>query len=215
MAPLAVSAVTLPSARSMAKSQLRAAEVEVGRGVTDPGLPARVREPDRTDLADPQLERRTVDGGAPGDVPDRDLTGGDVRLQGVDAIQPDLTRGQVQLARAEWALGGHLRVRQVRDQAGAGGQVDHDGDRAVLVPGGGRLDRQLAIGELDLGVLGHLDVFPVRRVEGLDPHHGVGPVGRGDSHLGSGDLDGRGDGAWRGEGGHLDPPLTWVVRRAS
>jgi hypothetical protein len=56
--------------------------------MADPGLPARVREFDRAlDLADPHRERPAVNGGAPGDVADRGLTGRDVRLQRVDAIQ--------------------------------------------------------------------------------------------------------------------------------
>jgi len=185
-----------------------AVEIEVGRGVADPGLPARGREPDRTvDLADPQRERRSVDVGTSGDVPDRDLTGGDARRQCVDAVQLDLTRCHVQLARAQCALGVHLRVRQVRDQAGAGGQVDSDGDRAVLVPRGFRFDRQLAVGEVDQGVLGNLDVFPVRGVDGFDLHHGVGPVAGSDPYLSSGDLDGRGDRPRRGECRHDDSLL--------
>jgi hypothetical protein len=64
-------------------------------------LPARAREPDSAlDLADPHRERPAVDVGAPGDVADRDLTGRDVRLQRVDAIQLDPTRCHVQLALA-------------------------------------------------------------------------------------------------------------------
>ena len=163
--------------------------------MADPGLPARTREPDSAvDLADPQRERPAVDVGAPGDVADRDLTGRDARLQRVDAVQLDLTRCQVQLALAEWAVNLNTRVRQVRGQAGAGGQVDRDGDRAILVPGDGRFDRELTVGEVDLGLAGHLDVRPARLVDGFDQHHGVGPVARGDPHLGTGDFHGGGDG---------------------
>ena len=181
-----------------------AAEIEVGRGVTDPDLPARVRELDGAlDLADPHRERRTVDVGGSGDVADRDLAGRDVGLQRVDAIELDLSRCHVQLALAERAVGVHLRVRQVRDQAGAGGQVDRDGDRAVSCPGGGRLDRQLTAGEVDLGPVGHLDVRLARPVDGLDQHLGVGPVACGDPHPSTGDGNGGGDGPWRGEGRHV------------
>jgi hypothetical protein len=74
-------------------------------------------------------------------VADHDLTGRDARLQRVDAVQLDLARCQVQLALADWAVNLNARVRQVRGQAGAGGQVDRDGDRTVLVPGGARFDR--------------------------------------------------------------------------
>jgi DNA-binding SARP family transcriptional activator len=98
------------------------AELEVGRGVADPGPPARARNPDRAlDLTDPHRERPTVHVGTPGDMADRDLTGRDVRLQCVDAVQLDLTRCHVQLALAKWAVSVNTRVRQVRDQAGAGG----------------------------------------------------------------------------------------------
>jgi hypothetical protein len=68
-------------------------------------------------------------------VADRDLPGRDARLQRVDAVQLDLTRCQVQLALANRPVNLNARVRQVRGQAGAGGQVDRDGDRATLVPG--------------------------------------------------------------------------------
>ena len=82
-----------------------AAEIEVGRGVADPGPSAGTRDPDRGfDLADPYRERPAVDVGAPGDVADRDLTGRDVRPQRVDAIQLDLTRCQVQVALADGAV---------------------------------------------------------------------------------------------------------------
>ncbi|MBO0813726.1 MAG: hypothetical protein J2P30_01015 [Actinobacteria bacterium] len=70
-----------------------AAEIEVGRGVADPGPPAGALDPDSAlDLGDPYRERPTVDAGAPADVADRDLTGRDVRLQRVDAIQPAMCR---------------------------------------------------------------------------------------------------------------------------
>jgi hypothetical protein len=52
-------------------------------------------------LTDPDLPAHTIDVGTPGDVADRDLAGGDVRLQGVDAIQRDPTRCHVQLALAK------------------------------------------------------------------------------------------------------------------
>src|SRR6185503_10445666 len=50
----------------------------------------------------------------------------------------DPARRRVQLALAERPLDPDARVRQVRDEAGAGGQVDGDGDRTVGVAGGGR-----------------------------------------------------------------------------
>ena len=119
---------------------MAAAEIEVGRGVADPGLPTRARELDGVlDLVDPYGERRTVDGGALGDAADRDLTGRDVGLQCADAIELDPARCHVQLALAKGAVSVHTRVRQVCDQAGASGQVDRDDDRTVLVPGDGRL----------------------------------------------------------------------------
>jgi hypothetical protein len=65
-----------------------AAQIEVGRGVADPGVPARTREPDSSlDLADPQRERPAVDVGAPGNVADRDLTGRDARLQYLERLR--------------------------------------------------------------------------------------------------------------------------------
>ena len=154
MAPLAVVAVTLPSARSMSNPPLALLRSRSAEAWPIQVCPPELDELDGAlDLADPQRERGTVDGGAPGDVADRDLAGSDVRLQCVDAIELDLTRCHVQLALAERAVSVNARVRQVRDQAGAGGQVDRDGDRTVLVPGGGRLDRQLTAGELDLGLV--------------------------------------------------------------
>jgi len=78
------------------------AELQIGRGVTDPGLPAGARDPDRAlHLADPHRERPAVDVGAPRDVGDRDLTGRDVRPQRVDAIQLDPSRRHMQLALAD------------------------------------------------------------------------------------------------------------------
>ena len=84
MAPLAVVAVTLPSARSMSKlplALLRSRSAEAW--------------PIRTCPRAPSMSAR------PGDVADRDVTGRDVRLQRVDAIQLDPTRCHVQLALAE------------------------------------------------------------------------------------------------------------------
>jgi hypothetical protein len=82
-----------------------AGEIEVGRGVADPGLPTRARELDGVlDLADPQRERRTVDVGTLGDAADRDFPGSDVCLQCADAIELDPTRCHVQLALAKCAV---------------------------------------------------------------------------------------------------------------
>ena len=116
------------------QANIAAGEVAIGHIAGRAGI-------DGGALADPHHESPAVDVGPPGDVADRDLTGCDVRLQRVDAVQLDLTRCHVQLAPAECAVNLNARVRQVRGQAGAGGQVDRDGDRAALVPGGGRLDR--------------------------------------------------------------------------
>jgi hypothetical protein len=77
-------------------------EIEVGRGVTDPDLPARAGEPDSAPgLADPYRDGAAFDVGAPGDVADRDLTSRDVRVQRVDAVQLDPTLRHVQLALAK------------------------------------------------------------------------------------------------------------------
>src|SRR5690348_16817979 len=47
-----------------------------------------------------------------------------------------------------------------------------------------------------------LTSFRLALLIGFDQHHGVGPVARGDPYLGTGDFQGGGDGAWRGEGRH-------------
>jgi hypothetical protein len=144
----------------------------------------------------------------PGDVADRDLTGRDVRLQCIDAVQVDLARCQVQLARAERAVRVHAGVRQVCGHAGACGQVDRDGDRALVVARDGRLDRQLTGGEVDLRLVGHLHIRPACLVDGFDQHHGVGPVAGVDPYPGTGDFHGGGDGPWRGECRHETSPLS-------
>ena len=98
------------------------AELKVGRGVADPDLSGRGPQPGSTlDLADPHGDRLAFDVGAPGDVDDRDLTARDVCLQGVDAIQVDAARCHVQVALTKRTVRMNIRVRQVRNQAGAGG----------------------------------------------------------------------------------------------
>ena len=57
------------------------------------------------------------------------------------AVSVQVAGARVRVTASDRAVNLNARVRQVCGQAGAGGQVDRDGDRAILVPGGGRFDR--------------------------------------------------------------------------
>ncbi len=167
---------------------------------------------DAAGLTDPHPGRTAFQHGGPGDVADREPTGPEIALQCGDAVELDLPRADVDLAVTENAFGQHLGPRRVQDQPGPGRQLDRDGDRTVLIARLGRLDGQDTVREVDLGLLGDLDVLGVRAVGGLDPHDGVGPVGRGDPDTGACGGQRGGDRVRRGERGHVvSPSLAFVV----
>src|SRR4051794_36204564 len=182
------------------------AHPEVATDRTDPAVTADVlHRRAAIDLADSDVPVRS-DLSLAGHVVDGHLAAGGPELDAGGPLDADVSGRGLQPARADRTADDVPAPRGVALHVGAGRQRDEHLDRAVLaaeqVAQLRVLDLQLAVGELDDGLFGGLDVQLPRRVDRTDLDHGVRAVAGGEGDVAEDDVDGHGDRCGRVERGH-------------
>jgi hypothetical protein len=129
-------------------------------------------------------------------------------LRSLRPVDLDVTGADPEGAFTEESAGPQGADPAVAPHVGTGRHVDLHVDRlaataeGVQFPPPGRLDRELAVGVLDPGVLGGGDVGFLGRVAGAYLDDGVGAIGGDDADVGDAEFQRDGNGFGRIERGH-------------